>query len=60
MSFWTKRAKTVDFDQELATAVRVVTEHRFASLPDRQQADGIRRLSRALAIYADELEDGLA
>ena len=48
------------FDEELAKAVRYCTTRTFATLSDDQQVDGIRRLARALEIYANELEEGLA
>jgi len=47
------------FDEELAKAVRYCTTRTFATLPDDQQVDGIRRLARALEIYANELEEGV-
>lgn len=47
------------FDEELAKALRYCTTRTFATLPDDQQVDGIRRLARALEIYADEFEEGV-
>lgn len=47
------------FDEELAKAVRYCTTPKFATLPDDQQVEGIRRLARALEIYAQELDEGV-
>jgi len=48
------------FDEELAKALAYCTTRTFATLSDDEQVYGIRRLARALEIYADELEEGMA
>jgi len=59
MSFWGRKKPVMTFEEELAVALRWVTMRRFASLRDDEQAEGLRKLARVLAIYADELEEGV-
>ena len=59
MSFFGRRDREMTFDEELAVAIRLCTMRKFATLKDDAQAEGYRRLGRALQIYATELEEGV-